>query len=259
MMFSPQDRTLAIRALQRLDMVSHGLHRADELSGGQQQRVAIAARARAGAEDPPCRRADRLARSAQRHHRHGRPAPDQPGGRHHRHLQPAPAADREGLLRPHHRHAQGEDRVRRPAVGSSPTRDAREIYGGGDTGRRGGRARRSPPRSAPTVRGRCRRRRAPAPTTNAAYASRQEETVMVSMISCGHLAAALAAGGPAAGRHRRTNSAAVAEEVSGREVRRHPGRNADLDHQDDGRLPEARREGDRREVGALHRRPTTRA
>ena len=42
MMFSPQDRTLAIRALQRLDMVSHGLHRADELSGGQQQRVAIA-------------------------------------------------------------------------------------------------------------------------------------------------------------------------------------------------------------------------
>jgi phosphonate transport system ATP-binding protein len=42
MMFSPQDRTLAIRALQRLDMMSHGLHRADELSGGQQQRVAIA-------------------------------------------------------------------------------------------------------------------------------------------------------------------------------------------------------------------------
>jgi len=42
MLFSDQDRTLAIRALQRLDMVSHGLHRADELSGGQQQRVAIA-------------------------------------------------------------------------------------------------------------------------------------------------------------------------------------------------------------------------
>ena len=42
MRFSPKDRTLAIRALQRLDMVSHGLHRADELSGGQQQRVAIA-------------------------------------------------------------------------------------------------------------------------------------------------------------------------------------------------------------------------
>ena len=40
--FSARDRTLAIRALQRLDMVSHGLHRADELSGGQQQRVAIA-------------------------------------------------------------------------------------------------------------------------------------------------------------------------------------------------------------------------
>ena len=42
MLFSEHDRTLAIRALQRLDMVSHGLHRADELSGGQQQRVAIA-------------------------------------------------------------------------------------------------------------------------------------------------------------------------------------------------------------------------
>jgi phosphonate transport system ATP-binding protein len=42
MLFSDKDRTLAIRALQRLDMVSHGLHRADELSGGQQQRVAIA-------------------------------------------------------------------------------------------------------------------------------------------------------------------------------------------------------------------------
>src|SRR5687767_8801398 len=42
MMFSAEDRKLAIQALQRLDMVSHGLHRADELSGGQQQRVAIA-------------------------------------------------------------------------------------------------------------------------------------------------------------------------------------------------------------------------
>jgi len=42
MRFSARDRTLAIRGLQRLDMVSHGLHRADELSGGQQQRVAIA-------------------------------------------------------------------------------------------------------------------------------------------------------------------------------------------------------------------------
>jgi len=42
MAFSARDRALAIRALERLDMVSHGLHRADELSGGQQQRVAIA-------------------------------------------------------------------------------------------------------------------------------------------------------------------------------------------------------------------------
>ncbi len=42
MMFSARDRELAMRALERLDMVSHGLHRADELSGGQQQRIAIA-------------------------------------------------------------------------------------------------------------------------------------------------------------------------------------------------------------------------
>src|SRR6185369_10858395 len=55
MMFSPQDRALAIRALERLDMVSHGLHRADELSGGQQQRVAIA---RALVQEPKVMLAD---------------------------------------------------------------------------------------------------------------------------------------------------------------------------------------------------------
>ena len=43
MMFSAAGpRAHASAALQRLDMVSHALHRADELSGGQQQRVAIA-------------------------------------------------------------------------------------------------------------------------------------------------------------------------------------------------------------------------
>jgi phosphonate transport system ATP-binding protein len=42
MLFLPQDRAFTIRALQRLDMVSHALYRADALSGGQQQRVAIA-------------------------------------------------------------------------------------------------------------------------------------------------------------------------------------------------------------------------
>lgn len=41
-MFSAHDRALTLRALQRLDMVTHALHRADALSGGQQQRVAIA-------------------------------------------------------------------------------------------------------------------------------------------------------------------------------------------------------------------------
>lgn len=41
-MFSAKDRARAIRALQRLEIVSHALYRADALSGGQQQRVAIA-------------------------------------------------------------------------------------------------------------------------------------------------------------------------------------------------------------------------
>ncbi len=41
-LFSEEDRALTIRALERLDMASHALHRADALSGGQQQRVAIA-------------------------------------------------------------------------------------------------------------------------------------------------------------------------------------------------------------------------
>jgi phosphonate transport system ATP-binding protein len=40
--FSRVDRAMAIRALERLDMASVALQRADTLSGGQQQRVAIA-------------------------------------------------------------------------------------------------------------------------------------------------------------------------------------------------------------------------
>jgi phosphonate transport system ATP-binding protein len=40
--FPPADRATAIRALERLDMASLALQRADTLSGGQQQRVAIA-------------------------------------------------------------------------------------------------------------------------------------------------------------------------------------------------------------------------
>ena len=40
--FSRADRARAIRALDRLDMASAALQRADTLSGGQQQRVAIA-------------------------------------------------------------------------------------------------------------------------------------------------------------------------------------------------------------------------
>ena len=41
-LFSAADRALTLRALERLDMVTHALHRADALSGGQQQRIAIA-------------------------------------------------------------------------------------------------------------------------------------------------------------------------------------------------------------------------
>lgn len=40
--FTPEERALAVLALERLDMVAQGLQRADTLSGGQQQRVAIA-------------------------------------------------------------------------------------------------------------------------------------------------------------------------------------------------------------------------
>jgi phosphonate transport system ATP-binding protein len=41
-MFTPAERALAVLALDRLDMTSQALQRADTLSGGQQQRVAIA-------------------------------------------------------------------------------------------------------------------------------------------------------------------------------------------------------------------------
>jgi phosphonate transport system ATP-binding protein len=40
--FSAAERALAIRALERLDLLPQALQRADTLSGGQQQRVAIA-------------------------------------------------------------------------------------------------------------------------------------------------------------------------------------------------------------------------
>ena len=40
--FTPTERALAIRALDRLGMAEHAMNRADALSGGQQQRVAIA-------------------------------------------------------------------------------------------------------------------------------------------------------------------------------------------------------------------------
>jgi len=40
--WTPEDRALAIRALDRLDMAQTALQRAETLSGGQQQRVAIA-------------------------------------------------------------------------------------------------------------------------------------------------------------------------------------------------------------------------
>ena len=40
--FSPEERAMAVRALDRLEMADFGLQRAGTLSGGQQQRVAIA-------------------------------------------------------------------------------------------------------------------------------------------------------------------------------------------------------------------------
>ena len=44
----------------------------------------------------------------------------------------------------------------------------------------------------------------------------------------------------------------VAEEIPGGEVRRDPGGDADRDDQDDGRVSQARGEGDRRQVGGLY-------
>jgi putative ABC transport system ATP-binding protein len=41
-MFTPEERAMAIRALDRFDLAETALQRADTLSGGQQQRVAIA-------------------------------------------------------------------------------------------------------------------------------------------------------------------------------------------------------------------------
>lgn len=54
-LFSPEERALAIRALDRLDVSAQALQRADTLSGGQQQRVAIA---RALVQEPKIMLAD---------------------------------------------------------------------------------------------------------------------------------------------------------------------------------------------------------
>jgi phosphonate transport system ATP-binding protein len=53
--WTPEERALAIRALDRLDMAQTALQRAETLSGGQQQRVAIA---RALAQEPRMMLAD---------------------------------------------------------------------------------------------------------------------------------------------------------------------------------------------------------
>ncbi|MEM7223600.1 MAG: phosphonate ABC transporter ATP-binding protein [Pseudomonadota bacterium] len=54
-LFSPGERAMAIRALDRLDVAPQALQRADTLSGGQQQRVAIA---RALVQEPKVMLAD---------------------------------------------------------------------------------------------------------------------------------------------------------------------------------------------------------
>ena len=87
--FSAEERAMALMALERLGIVQTALQMAGTLSGGQQQRVAIAPRTFAAAQPHPRRRADRVARSAQRPDRHGRAARHQPPGRHHRDYQPS--------------------------------------------------------------------------------------------------------------------------------------------------------------------------
>ncbi len=79
----------------------------------------------AAAQGDPRRRADRLARSAQRQDRDGLAAGHQCARRHHRHHQSAHARYRPHLLQPHHRHGRRQGRLRRPAGGTRPRGGAR--------------------------------------------------------------------------------------------------------------------------------------
>ena len=124
---------IALRALRALRArpARHRLARGP--AGRQALRRAAAAgrdrpRARARAGHHPRRRADRLARSAQHAHRHGRAPAHQSASRHHGALQSAFARPRTRLLRPADRHGERTRRLRGAAAELTESA-AQDLYG----------------------------------------------------------------------------------------------------------------------------------
>ena len=119
---------MAIAALERLDIAQTALQPRRHAVGRPAAARGDRPRPDAAAQGDARRRADRLARSAQRQGGDGRAARHQSARRHHRHHQSAHARYRPHLLQPHHRHGRRQGRVRRPAGGAD--REAvRMVYG----------------------------------------------------------------------------------------------------------------------------------
>ena len=133
MRFSVKDRTLAIRALPRLDMVSHGLHRADELSAASSSASPSRARSsRSRRSFSPTSRSRPSICAMRRSY--GFAAAYQQEDGIHRHLQSASSAAAKDYCDRIIGMRKGPDRVRTGCPGSCRESIAREIYGGGDPG-----------------------------------------------------------------------------------------------------------------------------